>query len=111
MAAVTRGAEGPVILGFCEPGYCGVYDAFLANFKQSLEVGAAVAIYADGRPVVDLWGGLADARTGRPWIESTPVVVFSVTKGLVAMLALAPRRATRTLRPAHTRRQCWRSRG
>jgi len=86
MAAVARGDE-PKISGFCEPGYGGVYDAFLANFKRGEEVGAACAVYVDGRPVVELWGGLADARSGRPWIESTPVVVFSVTKGLVAMLA------------------------
>jgi CubicO group peptidase (beta-lactamase class C family) len=76
-----------VISGYCEPGYGAVADAFRANFERGLEVGAACAVYVDGRPVVDLWGGLADARTGRPWVESTPACVFSVTKALVAMLA------------------------
>lgn len=87
MAAVARGADEPAISAFCEPGYGAVADGFRANFERGLEVGAACAVYVDGRPVVDLWSGLADARTGRPWSESTPVCVFSVTKGLVAMLA------------------------
>ena len=50
-----------------------VLDAFAANFDEHGEVGAAVCVYVDGRPVVDLWGGLADATTGRPWAEDTVV--------------------------------------
>ena len=41
--------------GFCDPDYLRVRDAFEANFAQLGEVGAAVCVYADGRPVVDLW--------------------------------------------------------
>ena len=42
-----------------------VRDAFAANFAERGEVGAAVCVYVDGRPVVDLWGGVADRDTGR----------------------------------------------
>lgn len=40
--------------------------------------------------VVDLWGGVRDARDGSPWEEDTVVLVYSTSKGLAAMtLALA----------------------
>jgi len=44
----------------------------------------------DGEKVVDLWGGVRDARDGSPWDEHTLVLVYSTSKGLAAMtLALA----------------------
>ena len=73
--------------GFTDEGFGPVADAFRANFADGLEVGAACAMYVDGRRVVDLWAGLADERTGRPWAKDTMTVIFSITKGLVAILA------------------------
>jgi len=49
------------------------------------ETGASLCVYLDGRPVVDVWGGLADEATKRPWSENTRCVFFSATKGLAAM--------------------------
>jgi CubicO group peptidase (beta-lactamase class C family) len=46
-----------------------------------------VSIRVGGEVVVDLWGGIADGRTGAPWTRDTATVVFSVTKGLVSLLA------------------------
>ena len=74
--------------GTCAPGYEAVRDAFEANFVDPGEIGAAVAVVVDGCPVVDLWGGLADAHTGRAWEEQTPVLVYSATKGPTAVSAL-----------------------
>lgn len=71
--------------GFCAPGFEAVREAFERNFDQHGEVGAAVSVYLDGKPVVDLWGGIADSESGRPWREETAVVVFSSTKGLAAL--------------------------
>jgi CubicO group peptidase (beta-lactamase class C family) len=64
-----------------------VLDAFAQNFDERGEVGAAVSIYLDGRPVVDLWGGLADATNGVRWEEDTVVLVYSATKGVTATCA------------------------
>jgi CubicO group peptidase (beta-lactamase class C family) len=69
-----------------EPGWGAVADAFRTNFEHG-EVGAACCVYRDGRPVVDLWGGLADRDTGRPWSRDTIVIVFSCTKGVTAIAA------------------------
>jgi len=73
--------------GWVDPGFEGVRDAFVANFAEHGEVGAAVCVYVDGRPVVDLWGGVADRRRERRWAEDTVVPVFSSTKGVTAVAA------------------------
>lgn len=67
--------------GIVEPGFEGVRRAFEENFEQRGEVGAAVAIWAGGRPVVDLWGGVGDVASGRPWTRDTMVLFYSATKG------------------------------
>ncbi len=77
----------PEIGGTTAPGFDGVREAFAANLAGDQEVGAAVAVYLHGRKVVDLWGGIADPRTGRPWERDTLQVVYSTTKGVVAACA------------------------
>jgi CubicO group peptidase (beta-lactamase class C family) len=71
--------------GYALAGYEPVRDAFAANFDRHREVGAACSLYRRGRRVVDLWGGLADPSTGRPWREDTLALVFSATKGVTAI--------------------------
>jgi CubicO group peptidase (beta-lactamase class C family) len=75
------------IHGDVQPGFEKVRDAFAQNFERGEEVGAAFSLYVRGRKVVDIWGGIADEKTGRPWAEDTPVVVFSTTKGATAITA------------------------
>ncbi len=77
----------PTIAGVTDPRFAAVQDAFASSFSDGLELGAAVAVVLDGQPVVDLWGGTADA-SGRPWTRDTLVNVWSVTKAISA-LALA----------------------
>ena len=78
--------DTPVINGRCAPGFEPVKAAFISNFSDRGEVGAALAVYVRGKPVVDLWGGVADAATGRPWERDTLACMMSVAKGLVALL-------------------------
>lgn len=75
------------IHGFAEPGFGPVADTFAANFSRAGDVGASVAVFVEGRPVVDLWAGLADDRSGRAWERDTVVGVFSCSKGVMAALA------------------------
>jgi CubicO group peptidase (beta-lactamase class C family) len=75
------------IHGWTASGFDGVRDRFAKSFADGLEVGAAFAAYHRGRKVVDLWGGIADEETERPWEEDTIAVVFSTTKGAVAIAA------------------------
>ena len=74
--------------GDVDEGYGKVADVFRRNLSSGKEVGAAFAVYRDGRKVVDLWGGFRNGITQAPWEQDTLVTVFSTTKG-VASLAVA----------------------
>ena len=75
------------INGYVAPGFERVKDAFTANFEKHGEVGAAFCLYHRGKKVVDLWGGVADADSGRLWTEDSIALVFSSTKGATAICA------------------------
>ena len=77
-----------LIGGDVDEGYGKVVDVFRRNLGSGQEVGAAFAVYRDGRKVVDLWGGYRNGITQAPWEQGTLVNVFSTTKG-VASLAVA----------------------
>jgi CubicO group peptidase (beta-lactamase class C family) len=76
------------IQGHVAPGFEPVRAAFAENFARHDELGAAFAVVRDGKTVVDLWGGIADEASGRPWERDTLQLVFSGTKGLVAVCLL-----------------------
>ncbi len=73
--------------GHCEGRFAGVADAFAENFRSRGEVGAAVSVTLNGKPVVDLWGGFADSARTRPWAEETLVCMMSVAKAVTALCA------------------------
>src|SRR5215831_3328032 len=75
------------IQGKCDSRFTAVREAFAENFAKRAEVGAAVSVYVDGKPVVDLWGGYTNAARTRPWEQNTLVSVASTTKGMVALCA------------------------
>ncbi|MGA5407285.1 serine hydrolase domain-containing protein [Streptomyces lavendulocolor] len=76
------------IRGTVQPGFEPVRDAFLRNFQRHGERGAAVAVYRDGRKVVDLWAGTRDVDGAAPWAVDTAQVVRSATKGVAAAVPL-----------------------
>jgi len=75
------------IQGTVAPGFEKVAEAFEANFRERGDVGAACAVRVGGEEVVDLWAGLADPATERPYEADTLQLVFSCTKGVVAIAA------------------------
>lgn len=79
--------DSPAIAGSCDGSFARVRAAFQANFAERSELGAALAVYVDGRLVVDLWGGVANHVTRAPWVEDTLTLVFSATKGATALCA------------------------
>lgn len=76
-----------MIEGICDARFRAVGEEFERNFAERGEVGASVCVIVEGRTVVDLWGGIADRRTGRPWQRDTIGVVWSSTKGATALCA------------------------
>lgn len=73
------------INGYCEERFQSVKEAFSKNFEEGLEVGSSFAVSLDGKLVIDLWGGYADAECKKPWKENTIVNVFSTTKVMTAL--------------------------
>jgi CubicO group peptidase (beta-lactamase class C family) len=84
---VTTPAERtlPAVHGIVDPRFGAVVAEMAAAVARGEERGAAVAIFLDGRPVVDAWCGTR--ADGRPWSEDTLTVIFSATKGAVALMA------------------------
>jgi len=74
--------------GWVADGFEAVGVEFERNFRERGELGAAFAVELDGEPVVDLWGGVADRRSGRPWAADTLQLLLSGSKGLVACCLL-----------------------
>jgi CubicO group peptidase (beta-lactamase class C family) len=76
------------IQGYCDQRFSAVKEAFRRNFDSGQEVGASFAATIDGKFVVDIWGGYADAARTRPWQRDTIVNVYSTTKVMTALCAL-----------------------
>ncbi|WP_433218138.1 serine hydrolase domain-containing protein [Microtetraspora malaysiensis] len=90
---MTVGDHPVTTSGHCDPRFSRVREVFDRHFSDGEELGAAFAVFLDGEPVVDLWGGVADRHTGRPWEAGTPVLAYSCTKAVAAtaMLLLVER--------------------
>ena len=74
-----------VIKGYCEDRFESVKEEFQKNFENDLEVGASFAVTIEGKHVIDIWGGYADAEKTRPWEQDTIVNVYSTTKVMTSI--------------------------
>jgi CubicO group peptidase (beta-lactamase class C family) len=86
---VTNAYEtrGIAVHGGVDDGFGPVMDEFTRNFRERQDLGAGCTVYVNGRTVVDIWGGTADRRTGRAYEHDTATVIFSCTKGVMAVCA------------------------
>ncbi|MFF2520739.1 serine hydrolase domain-containing protein [Streptomyces liangshanensis] len=75
------------VKGLCRPRFSAVREAFGALLAKD-DVGASVAVHLGGEPVVDLWGGYADADRSVLWERDTLTAVNSTTKNMTALCAL-----------------------
>ncbi len=66
------------IQGVCDKRCGAVRDALAASLDQD-DVGASAAVYLDGEPVVDIWGGYADAARTIGREADTITCVWSAT--------------------------------
>ncbi|MCC7346438.1 MAG: beta-lactamase family protein, partial [Variibacter sp.] len=78
--------DAPLLIhGTCEPEFAAVRREFEDNFRRRKEIGSAVAVYKDGRKVVDLWGGYKDRERTKPWQPDTIVIMNSIAKSMSAL--------------------------
>jgi CubicO group peptidase (beta-lactamase class C family) len=71
----------------CDERFGAVREA-LAETLATDDVGASAAVFVDGEPVADLWGGYADAARTVGWERDTITNTWSTTKTMVSLCAL-----------------------
>ena len=76
------------VSGTCDERYAAVRQVLSDNLDSGADLGASVAVFVDGEPVVDLWGGWTDETRTTPWERDTIVNVWSTTKTMTALCAL-----------------------
>ncbi len=76
------------IHGFCNEKFKLVREAFLKNFEEGLEVGASFCVTLNGKFVIDIWAGYANASKTQSWEKNTIVNVFSTTKIMTVICTL-----------------------
>jgi CubicO group peptidase (beta-lactamase class C family) len=95
-AALLRANEGLPrgVAGAADHRFGTVVRVFAGMFPGRRFGGGALAVYIDGRPVVDIWTGWSDRAGERLWTADTGAMVFSATKGVTATVIhrLADRR-------------------
>ncbi len=69
-----------------DPRLTKVAERFLQQVDEQPYGGAALAIYQDGKPILDIWAG--ESRPGAAWESETKSVIFSATKGILTILVL-----------------------
>ncbi|MEU5879761.1 serine hydrolase domain-containing protein [Spirillospora sp. NPDC047279] len=75
------------IRGRCADRFGKVGEALSASLDAD-DVGASAAVFLDGEPVVDIWGGHVDAARTTGWERDTITNVWSTTKTMTALCAL-----------------------
>jgi CubicO group peptidase (beta-lactamase class C family) len=76
------------IQGTWEPAFEGVVASLASSLDAGTDVGAAVAVFLGGEPVVDIWGGSVDESGSAPWERDTITNVWSTTKTMTFLCAL-----------------------
>ena len=84
---MAQGAAAGV-QGDCDERFVAVRKVLEANLDSGADLGASVAVFVDGTPVVDIWGGWTDETKTQPWSRDTLVNVWSTTKTMTALSAL-----------------------
>lgn len=72
------------VQGAANPHFAWAVRTFATSFPHPRLGGGALAVYLDGKPVVDVWTGWSDRRGRRHWEADTAPMVFSATKGVAS---------------------------
>jgi CubicO group peptidase (beta-lactamase class C family) len=73
------------VQGYFDKKFEPLVDLFASQGPSKPAGGSSLAVFQNGRPVVNVWQG--EAQIGKPWTEETISTVFSCTKGIISILA------------------------
>jgi len=74
--------------GFCSDRLQPLRELFDAHLTSGADLGASLAVVADGEFELDIWGGWSDEARSRPWTADTVTNVWSNTKSMTSLAAL-----------------------
>lgn len=74
--------------GTTDNKFAGLKDVLGDLIDSGEDVGASVVVVAEGKPLVDIWGGFKDEARTQPWERDTITNVWSTTKTMTALSAL-----------------------
>src|ERR1700728_909265 len=74
--------------GDFDPRFEPVRATLADQLETGADLGASVAVFLHGEPVVDIWGGWADNEKTRRWERDTITNVWSTTKTMTFLVAL-----------------------
>ena len=77
-----------LVQGLVRPGFEPVRDVIAASLANGGDIGCSAAVFIDGIPVVDVWGGFCDPSHKQAWEHETIVNTFSSTKTMTALAAM-----------------------
>lgn len=76
------------INGECDAKFAKVKDLLQQQLTSGEELGASISVNIDGKNVVDIWGGFANAERTKEWTKDTLCAVWSTTKCVTNLAAL-----------------------
>ncbi len=76
------------INGKCDEKFARVSEMLNYSLDCGDDIGASVAVFIEGEPIVDIWGGYFDGTFTRKWERDTIITTHSTTKTMTAMAAL-----------------------
>jgi CubicO group peptidase (beta-lactamase class C family) len=77
--------EPTELRGWADTKFANVVAAFDAALPGDGRHGAALSVWINGRPAVEVQGGVADHQAPRRWVQDTLTPVHSCTKGVSAV--------------------------
>ena len=73
------------VKGTCEGKFLKVKELFDELHNTDREIGSSFAVYKDGEPIIDIWGGFSNKEKTKEWEQNTLANVWSTTKGVAAL--------------------------
>jgi hypothetical protein len=73
------------INGTCYSKFEKIKDILQKEINTGLSLGSAFAVYHNGEPLIDVYGGYTDKKKIKKWNKKTIVPVHSVGKGIVSL--------------------------
>ncbi len=62
-----------------------MFDAFVETVSAPGQLGAGCTVLRNGEPIIDIWGGWKDLECSQRWQHDTPLLVYSLTKGMTGL--------------------------